>query len=147
MILFRERARKVATAPGGVAAIDARFGVALLRSTPVSQLRLCAYARAFYSLIRECFTWGVMGIFDLAKYQKKWKNSSMILFILHLIATCAKNILMAGGIGTSVGSLKSYAQRCRLPVQGWLTPFLLVGFMASQQILSASQVNPFLINE
>ena len=55
LILFRERGRKSAPAPGGVAAIDARFGVALLRSTPVSPLRICAYARAIYSLISELF--------------------------------------------------------------------------------------------
>jgi len=53
MILFRERGRKSALAPGGVALIDARFGVALLRSTPVSPSRICAYAHAIYSLIRE----------------------------------------------------------------------------------------------
>jgi len=53
LIIFRERGRKSATAPGGVALIDARFGVACLRSTPVSPLRICAYAHAIYSLIRE----------------------------------------------------------------------------------------------
>jgi len=43
LIIFRERGRKSATAPDGVAAIDARFGVAGLRSTPcvaVADLRL-----------------------------------------------------------------------------------------------------------
>jgi len=62
MILYRERGRKSATAPGGVAVMDARFGVALLRSTPVSPLRICAYAHVIYSLIREGFTCEAVGI-------------------------------------------------------------------------------------
>jgi len=42
MILFRERGRKSATAPDGVAFIDARFGVASSRSTPcVAVADLC----------------------------------------------------------------------------------------------------------
>jgi len=69
LIIFRERGRKSATAPGGVALIDVRFGVAFLRSTPVSQLRIYADARAFYLLIKELFNSEALGICLLAKLQ------------------------------------------------------------------------------
>jgi hypothetical protein len=51
-----------------VALIDARFGVAFLRSTPMSPLWLSAHARAFYSLIKELFNSEALGI-CLAKLQ------------------------------------------------------------------------------
>jgi len=70
LILFRERGRKSAPAPGGVALIDARFGVAALRSTPVSPLRICAYARRIYSLISELINCEAVGILHLQAHIK-----------------------------------------------------------------------------
>jgi len=107
MILFRERGRKSAMAPGWLAFIDARFGVAGLaihavcrqrgtrtvghlkvillfieecgifwcsqRAALIDPHRLrgaflgCAYDHAIYSLIREGFTFGAVGICKLNK--------------------------------------------------------------------------------
>jgi len=52
VILFRERGRKSATAPGWLAFIDA---LAWHPRDPrrVSPLRICAYAHVIYSLIME----------------------------------------------------------------------------------------------
>jgi hypothetical protein len=59
--------RKPTSAPGWLTALNARFGVAALRSSQMSPLWLSAHARAFYSLIKELFNCETMGICLLAK--------------------------------------------------------------------------------
>jgi len=53
MILFRERGRKAAPAPDGVALLTHALAWHTRNPRHVSPARLCAYAHAIYSLISE----------------------------------------------------------------------------------------------